>query len=209
MEKKGHFFVFEGIDGCGKSTQIQLLKERIEQQGVRCMATKEPTDGPIGSLVRQCLTGRTTTDEYTISALFAADRLDHLRNEVDGLCGKINQGISVISDRFVLSNYAYQSVQIPLEWLIQLNSQAMELLRPDYHIFIDVTPDVAMERMMAGRFHSERYETTGQLTKIRDCYFSLFDRLGEKEAVLIIDGNRPINIIAEDIWEHVSHFYRN
>lgn len=209
MKKKGHFFVFEGIDGCGKSTQIQLLKKRLEQQGIRCMATREPTDGPIGSLLRQCLTGRTTTDEYSIAALFAADRLDHLRNGIDGMCGKIDQGITVISDRFVLSNYAYQSIQVPLEWLIQLNSQAMKLLRPDYHIFIDVSPDISMERMTAARFHTDRYETKEQLTKIRDCYFALFDQLGEKENILIIDGNRPINIIAEDIWEHVSHFYHD
>lgn len=208
MEKKGHFFVFEGIDGCGKSTQIHLLKEHIEQQGVRCMETKEPTDGPVGSLIHQCMTGRTSADEYTLAALFAADRLDHLRNATDGLCEKINQGVNVISDRFVLSNYAYQSVQIPLEWLIQLNSQATGLLRPDYHIFIDVAPDVSMERMAAGRFHTERYETKEQLTKIRQRYFELFDRLGEQESILIIDGNRPVQVIAEDIWEHVSPFYQ-
>ena len=58
MENTGHFFVFEGIDGSGKSTQIRLLKEKIEELGVRCMETKEPTDGPIGSLVHQCMTGR-------------------------------------------------------------------------------------------------------------------------------------------------------
>ena len=88
MNKRGHFFVFEGIDGSGKTTQIHLLQKRIEQQGVRCMETKEPTDGPIGSLLRQCLTGRMNIDEYSISAMFAADRLDHLQNETDGLCHK-------------------------------------------------------------------------------------------------------------------------
>ncbi len=138
MNKRGHFFVFEGIDGSGKTTQIHLLQKRIEQQGVRCMETKEPTDGPIGSLLRQCLTGRMNIDEYSISAMFAADRLDHLQNETDGLCHKIEEGISVISDRYVFSNYAYQSVSVPLEWLVQLNAQAAKLLRPDCHIFIDV-----------------------------------------------------------------------
>ena len=131
MNKRGHFFVFEGIDGSGKTTQIHLLQQRIEQQGVRCMETKEPTDGPIGSLLRQCLTGRMNVDEYSISAMFAADRLDHLQNETDGLCHKIEEGVSVISDRYVFSNYAYQSVSVPLEWLVQLNAQAAKLLRPD------------------------------------------------------------------------------
>ena len=62
--------------------------------------------------------------------MFAADRLDHLQNETDGLCHKIEEGISVISDRYVFSNYAYQSVSVPLEWLVQLNAQAAKLLRP-------------------------------------------------------------------------------
>ena len=92
----------------------------------------------------QCLTGRMNIDEYSISAMFAADRLDHLQNETDGLCHKIEEGISVISDRYVFSNYAYQSVSVPLEWLVQLNAQAAKLLRPDCHIFIDVDPTTAM-----------------------------------------------------------------
>ena len=207
MENTGHFFVFEGIDGSGKSTQIHQLKEHIEAQGVRCMETKEPTDGPVGSLVHQCMTGRTSADEYTIATLFAADRLDHLLNETDGLCGKINQGISVISDRFVFSNYAYQGVLLPLDWLVQLNSQATKLLRPDYHIFVDVAPEVCMERMAAGRFHTERYETTERLTKVRERYLDLFRQFEDEENILIIDGNRPVDVIAEDIWSQICHLY--
>ncbi|MCI5639817.1 MAG: dTMP kinase [Lachnospiraceae bacterium] len=207
MENTGHFFVFEGIDGSGKSTQIRLLKEKIEELGVRCMETKEPTDGPIGSLVHQCMTGRTSADEYSIAALFAADRLDHLLNESDGLCGKIQDGITVLSDRFIFSTYAYQSVNIPLEWLIQMNSQATEILRPDCHIFIDVDPEVAMERITAGRFHTERYETTEQLTKVRSRYYQLFDRFQGQESVLIVDGNQSVDDIAKDIWQYVAPFY--
>lgn len=207
MNKRGHFFVFEGIDGSGKTTQIHLLQKRIEQQGVRCMETKEPTDGPIGSLLRQCLTGRMNIDEYSISAMFAADRLDHLQNETDGLCHKIEEGISVISDRYVFSNYAYQSVSVPLEWLVQLNAQAAKLLRPDCHIFIDVDPTTAMERMTAGRFHTERYETSDRLTKVRDRYLSLFEQFQDTERILIVDGNRPVDTIANDIWAQVSALY--
>ena len=182
MNKRGHFFVFEGIDGSGKTTQIHLLQKRIEQQGVRCMETK-------------------------ISAMFAADRLDHLQNETDGLCHKIEEGISVISDRYVFSNYAYQSVSVPLEWLVQLNAQAAKLLRPDCHIFIDVDPTTAMERMAAGRFHTERYETSDRLTKVRDRYLSLFEQFQDTERILIVDGNRPVDTIANDIWTQVSALY--
>lgn len=204
---KGHFFVFEGIDGSGKSTQIRLLKEKIEKQGVRCMETKEPTDGPIGSLVHQCMTGRTTADEQTIAALFAADRLDHLLNDNDGLCKLVNEGVSVISDRFVLSNYAYQSVRVPLNWLIEMNSQAMNALKPDCHIFIDVDPEVSLARIAAGRFSKELYETKDRLTEVRTRYYELFERLKDSENIVIIDGNRSVEEIAEDVWEHISPFY--
>ena len=70
----GRFIVFEGIDGSGKTTQIQLLKKRIEKTGIRCLETREPSDGPVGVLIRQCLTGRMEMSEASLAALFAADR---------------------------------------------------------------------------------------------------------------------------------------
>lgn len=207
MEQRGYFFAFEGIDGSGKSTQIQLLKKRIEANGVRCMETKEPTDGPIGSLIHQCMTGRTTADEQTLAALFAADRLDHILNNTDGLCRKLQDGVSIISDRYILSNYAYQSVRVPLDWLIQLNAQAAQLLKADCHIFIDVDPEVSLERMAKGRFHTELYETKDRLTEVRNRYFDLFDRLQEQEHILIVDGNQSVESISKDIWRHLTSYY--
>lgn len=208
MNQKGHFFVFEGIDGSGKSTQIQLLKQRIEETGVRCFETREPTDGPVGSLLHQCMTGRTSADETTIAALFAADRLDHLLNETDGIRSKITEGISVISDRYILSNYAYQSVRVPLDWLIQLNSQAADILKPDCHIFIDVDPEITLDRMAKGRFHQELFETKERLTEVRNRYFELFDRFQEQEKIILINGNQTIEKISEEIWNQVSYFYK-
>ncbi len=209
MGQKGYFFAFEGIDGSGKSTQIQLLKERIEAGGVRCMETREPTDGPVGSLIHQCMTGRTTADEQTLAALFAADRLDHLLNETDGLCQKLQNGISIISDRYILSNYAYQGVSVPLDWLMQLNSQAAKILKPDCYIFIDIDPEAALERMAKGRFHTELYETRDRLNKVRNRYFDLFDQMKEQEHIFIVNGNQPVESISKDIWGHLAQYYRN
>ena len=102
---KGIFIAFEGIDGSGKSTQIQMLTNRIQEEGIRCYQTCEPSGGPIGSLTRQILTGRIKTDNRVIAAMFAADRLDHLLNEVDGIVAKIEDGITVITDRYYFSSY--------------------------------------------------------------------------------------------------------
>ena len=88
-KQKGNFIAFEGIDGSGKSTQIGLLAERLKKEGVCCYTTMEPTNAPVGSLVRQVMTGRIRMDNKAIAALFAADRLDHLLNEVDGIASKI------------------------------------------------------------------------------------------------------------------------
>lgn len=205
---KGRFIVFEGIDGCGKTTQISLLKKKIEQNGSRCFETKEPSDGPVGSMIRQCLTGRIKVDESTLAALFAADRLDHINNTTDGLSLKLNDGINVISDRFILSTYAYQSVRVPLDWVMNMNSLSASSCKPDYHIFIDVEPDVTLERMSKGRFHTELFENKKRLTEVRDRYLELIDKLKDTENIIIVDGNQDIDDISEEIWSTVSHLFK-
>ena len=97
--EKGKFIAFEGIDGSGKSTQIQLLNDKLKAEGIYCYTTMEPTDSPIGSLIRQILTGRIKTDNKAIAALFAADRLDHILNDDNGILTKILNGTTVITSR--------------------------------------------------------------------------------------------------------------
>ena len=206
--KKGHFITFEGIDGSGKTTQIKLLRERILlETRDDCYDTYEPSNGPVGSLLRQFLSGRMKTDERTMAALFASDRLDHLFNETDGIYQKIEQGIHVLCDRYTLSNYAYQGGKDSLDWVISLNSKAESALKPDCHIFIDVTPEIALQRIEAGRYCREIYETEEQLTKIRASYLSLFRMLKEKETILVINGNQSVEKIADDIWNQVSNLF--
>lgn len=206
-EKKGRFIAFEGIDGCGKSTQIHLLKERIEATSASCYETFEPSTGPVGSLLRQCLSGRMEADERTMATLFAADRLDHLLNETDGILQKTEKGIHVICDRYVLSNYAYQGVRTPLNWVMKLNEEAGKILKPDCHIFIDVNPEVSMERMAKGRFHQDLYETKERLIEVRNCYLSLIDKLQASENIIIINGNQSVDSIAEQIWQNVAPLF--
>ena len=204
---RGRFITFEGIDGCGKSTQIELLKQKIEQQGTRCYQTREPSDGPVGCMLRQCLTKRIEADERTLAALFASDRLDHLFNKTDGICQKLDEGIHVICDRYVLSNYAYQSVRAPLNWVMSLNSVANDTVKPDCHIFIDVTPEVSLERMAKGRFHTELFETKERLTEVRNRYLSLIEQLKDKEKIIVVDGDRSVDQIANAIWKEVSALF--
>lgn len=155
---KGKFIVFEGIDGSGKSTQVKMLKERMKKEGRDCYVTMEPTDSPIGSLIHQFMTGRIKTDNRVIAALFVADRLDHLLNDVNGIVNKISNGITVISDRYYFSSFAYQSVDLPMDWLIKANEPGRTILRPTVTVFIDTDPDLAIERIEKNRFHQELFE---------------------------------------------------
>ncbi len=206
-KNRGKFIAFEGIDGSGKSTQIQLLSEKLLEEKIYFYTTMEPTDSPIGSLIHQIMTGRIKTDNKVIAGLFVADRLDHLLNDVNGIIGKINEGITVISDRYYFSSYAYHSIDMPMEWVIKANSQSSALLKPTVTVFIDVDPDVAVERIAKNRYQKELFEKKSRLIKVREKYYEAFDKLKDEEKVIIIDGNRSVSEIADDIWKEVAHYF--
>ncbi|MGN0823164.1 MAG: dTMP kinase, partial [Candidatus Gallimonas sp.] len=203
---RGKFIVFEGIDGSGKSTQLKLLAKYLEGKGVSCYATCEPTDSPFGGMLRSCLTGRLDADERAIAALFAADRLDHIFNPLNGLEGKLAAGITVLCDRYYLSSFAYNGGIVPLEWVIELNRPAMEALRPDLVVYIDVPAERSMERV-ARRGETERYETLDRQKKIREAYFRLFRRFETQEHIEIVksesdksDTQGKIRRIADELF---------
>ncbi len=207
IKKKGIFIAFEGIDGSGKSTQIRILSDRLREKGVSFYGTMEPTDSPIGSMIHQIMTGRMKADHRVIAALFVADRLDHLLNDVNGVKHKIDEGISVIMDRYCFSSYAYQSTQVSMDWLIEANAQSSSILKPDLNIFLDVDPDTALERITQNRFQKELFEEKSWLVKVRQKYMEAFEKLRDSENVLIIDGNRDVRDVAEDVWKAVENYF--
>ena len=203
---KGKFIVFEGIDASGKSTQIKMLSQYLKEKNIPFYITREPTDSPFGALAHQCMTGRIQTDDKTIAAICAADRLDHLYNKVNGLLDKIAQGVTVISDRYYFSSYAYQGSYMPMDWVIEANRLSAEALRPDVTIFIDVDAETSMDRLKA-RADLERYEKLESMLKIRAKYFEAFEKLKEKEVVRIVQSQKEpaatqaqIRKIADEIF---------
>lgn len=203
---RGKLIAFEGIDGSGKTTQIGLLAGRFREMGITFYTTMEPTDSPIGSLIHQIMTGRMNADPKVIAALFVADRLDHLLNEVNGVVHKVEEGITVIMDRYYFSSYAYQSVDVPIDWLIQANAQSRSILRPAVHIFIDTDPEIAMERITQNRCDKELFEEKSRLARVREKYLECFERFGGSEQVVRIDGNRSPEEVAQDIWKAVQKY---
>jgi len=204
--KQNMFIALEGIDGSGKSTQTRLLAEKLAEAGHKVHTTFEPSDGTIGSMVRSILKGNIKADNRTIAALFLADRLDHILNEANGLLKKLADGYTVITDRYYFSSYAYHGTHMDMNWVIDCNSMCAQLLKPDLNIFIDVPPEISMQRINANRQNTELYETLDNLTSVRTKYFEAFELMAGKENISITDGNRRPEEIHTDIWKTVQQY---
>lgn len=207
MEQRGLFIVFEGIDGAGTTTQSKLLQEWLRKNGHKVFLTCEPSNGPIGNLIRMILKKRIISitpageilpfDRASLSLLFAADRLDHYHTEINPL---INLDSIVISDRYVLSSLAYQSVDCNYDWIEEINKYAP---LPNLTIFIDVSPEIAMRRMEMTRSTRELFEDLEFQQKVYSSYKkAMMDMTGSK--VYFVDGNRPKEEVNESIKKIVS-----
>ena len=205
MSAPGRFIVFEGLDGAGTTTQSQLLAERLRQRGRTVYLAHQPSEGPVGLLVRQILAGRAATpqadgklavvDERVMALLFAADRLDHLGSQIEP---RLARGEDVILDRYTLSSLAYQGASVSHDFIIHANRFAR---RPDLTLFLYVPATIALDRVRSRGAKLERYETAQQLSVIEREYSRL---VGTLASVVSIDGTRPIPEVAEACASAVS-----
>lgn len=205
MENKGKFIVFEGIDGSGKSSQMRMLGAYLEERGIACHLTCEPTSSPFGKLLRSCLTGELDADEQTIAAMFAADRLNHIHERGTGILSRLAAGESVLCDRFYFSSLAYNGGMVETEWVKQLNTPAMRACGPDLVVFIDIPPEDAMKRVLK-RGEAERYESVEKLTKIREMYVKAFELL-PKEKLAVIKSEQEKAVTQQNIRNAVDRVY--
>jgi len=181
--KRGKFIVFEGLDGSGKTTQIKRIVRHLQAQGVRCIATKEPTDGVIGNIARQALHGTEPLSVDALALVFAADRAEHIAKEV---CPTLEAGIHVLCDRFVYSNMAFQGTAIPLDTIAAYNERS--LTAPDMTLFIDVDPEECVRRQSRRKI-TEIYDGLAFAKEIRALYFEAFERHKGRMPVTVVDGN--------------------
>jgi dTMP kinase len=202
--RKNLFIALEGIDGSGKSTQTKLLTEQLTARGHKVYSTFEPTNNQIGKLIRDILRGNAKADHRVIAGLFVADRLDHLLNEEYGIVKKLDEGYTVIMDRYLFSSYAYQGAHMNIDWVIQANAMSAEILRPDVNIFIDVSPEVSMHRVHTNRENVELFETLDSLKLVRSKYMEAFEKQKDVENIFSVEGNRTPELIAQDIWQKVQ-----
>lgn len=188
MSAAGAFIVFEGIDGSGTSTQAERLASRLRDEGKAAHLTREPSDGPIGVMIRQALRRRLVvpTPEggrapgmETMALLFAADRMDHLECEI---LPRLERGEIVLCDRYLYSSLAYQSAtgdpqksdDETIAWLLELNRFARV---PDLVLLFDVPASEAGRRRAIRGADDELFEIDALQARIAEAYSALPDRM--------------------------------
>lgn len=199
------FIVFEGIDGAGKTTQIKLLSARLKKRGIECYITAEPTDMPSGKLIREALSGRVKTTTAEMADMFAHDRVIHNKDEEKGIDAHLNDGITVISDRYYYSSLAYQGSELGFETVAALNLDNPDIRTPDICLFLDLSPEKSLERIgKRADTPTEIYENYDYLEKTRRMFFDVFERLRARgEHIEIIDASGSAEEISDKIIDCV------
>ncbi|MBT4063824.1 MAG: dTMP kinase [Candidatus Marinimicrobia bacterium] len=194
---KGKFITFEGIDGCGKSTQVKLLIDSLNRSENKTILVREPGGTTISEEIRDILLHRHLEDicDRTEALLMTGSRAQ-LTYEI--IQPNLSAGINVIADRYTDSTLAYQGGgrNIELEWLIQLNRFATYNLEPNVTFFVDILPEEASRRKSQEKDRIERAGIDLQ-AKVRNAYLELVDRFQDR--FVLINGHDTIENIHESI----------
>lgn len=233
MKKTGKFIVIEGLDGCGKSTQTKLLIEHLEQDGQKCKFIHFPIleQGVYGKLIAQFLRGELNPHETIIdrvydvhpklvALMYACERKEHAHIIEEWL----NDGYTVIADRFVCSNIAYQCAKSTSwvekahlrEWILELEFTVNNLPRPDKMLFLDLPQKYIANKMLNERRGADRDYLKGEKdiheadtsyqSKVYEEYMKLVDSMDDFVAVKCYDERGICSIeeihkrICEELW---------
>lgn len=199
----GLFITFEGIEGCGKSTQAARLADALEALGRKVLRTRQPGGSAIGQKIREILLDRANASLTALAELllYEADRAQHV-SEVIGPA--LDRGEIVISDRYADATTAYQGAARGLDprTVAELNRIATGGLVPERTFVLDLAPDVALARAKA-RGAPDRLEAEGLAfhQRVRDGYLAIAK--AEPARVRIVDASRSVEAIARGILEEV------
>ena len=203
MAKRGKFIVFEGLDGCGKTTLMQLVQQRLSEvcRTRRVFDTREPSDHLPGMICRGVSKRTIVLDPEAEALMYAADRFEHVTKEI---LPQLEMGNHVLCDRYYFSSFAYQTLANRLDDLLAYNRRVMELARADAVLYIDVSPEECERRRTLHRAAEELYEKVEQARLIRENYFAAFERLKETERIEIIDGSGSLDETFELVWKRLT-----
>ena len=184
----------EGIDGCGKSTQSKLLKEKLEEEGEKVIILKEPTKKPHGQKLWDMLRGKRKATNEEILELFVLDRKEHVEEKIQPA---LDDGTVVLMDLYYYSSMAYQVAGgIDVNVIRERHSFAP---KPDIVLIFDLPVTVALERVR-GHSVADEFEKEEHLEKVREAYLNL----DSDPLVKIVDSVRTPEDIFKDVWKLVS-----
>ena len=200
---RGTLITLEGIDGSGKSTVAKKLQENTEIIAFEPVFTREPTRGTLtGTAVEKAI--QSDTDQIAELFLFTADHAEHLAKLVKPA---LENGKSVISDRYSDSRYAYQSITLkkylknPLEWIKNLHKDWTVI--PDLTFLFDIRPEISIERC-GKRGDQSKFENIDFLRGVREIFLRLADE--EPDRFIVIDASQPPQKIEMEVTEKVLEF---
>lgn len=206
----GIFITFEGIEGCGKTTQLGLVADSLDTKGFNCLITREPGGTGIGEKVRKILLSSQNSEIMPVTELFLymASRSQHVEEVIKPA---LADNKIVLCDRFSDATIAYQAYArgIDLESVKELNQLATSGLKPDITVLLDCPVDIGLARA-TGRMSSQISQMREDRFEREDISFHQRVREGyleigrdEDERVLIIDGTRDMDIVHEEICKTV------
>jgi len=198
VKKKGIFICIEGLDGSGKTTHAHRIVRNLQKKGFDAVYTTEPSRGEYGKFIRESvLQGKKRVPSVVEALLFAVDRVEHLEKMVKPA---LEEGKIVISDRCVYSSLAYQGAAgLDLEWIEEINRMA---LPPDLALYIDVPPEVVVERIRRKKSVMERLETQ---RKVREVYMKYV-----KNGKLVpVNGDKRKGEVTQNILMVILDFLQN
>lgn len=200
---QGRFIAIEGPDGSGKTSIIQVLRQKLEQDGLEVVTTREPGGSPIAEQIRQVIldVDNHAMDVRTEALLYAASRRQHL---VETILPNVQAGKLVISDRFVMSSLAYQGMArgIGLDPVWAINQFAIDGQMPDLTLLVDVPAEVGLERIQAakGQRQYDRLdrESLAFHQRVRQTYLDLAQDWADLE---ILDGQKSIEAVSQECYD--------
>lgn len=185
------FWILEGIDGSGTTTQKDLLCRALAAAGRNVMDTREPTDGPVGLLIRRALRKEIRLSDRTLALLFAADREEH----VHCLAEHCGSGGVAVSDRYLHSSLAYQGLVCDPAWVEGLNHG---FPAPECLFFLDLPVEVSSRRRKLRGEEEELFDDDGFQDRVRKAYHRVLEReqaLSPGMACHVLDATEGVNAL--------------
>jgi dTMP kinase len=203
--EKGIFIAFEGLDGSGKTTQFNAIRDKLAKRKIKCKEEKEPSDrNSIGLLVRGVVKKARgySVDPLSLAMLFAVDRYEHVINDIKP---HIDKGGHVLIDRYIFSSFAYQGLTCSYDEIYFYNKQVIGILMPDLTVFIDTDPKTSLSRINRTRVGKEIFDAEGMF--VRKNFLNAIDKMKDITNILVVDGNQPDDVITDEIWKAVEPLF--